>query len=97
MYSLKSATAGSKFRCSARAKPSREPAGEPLPFTSPLTAADREALRWYLEEYLDAPFAVYEQRAHEIRAKLATWGKALFEGVFCASTAAHAACTKARG
>ena len=59
-----------------------EVAGEPMPFASPLSAEDREDLRWYLEDYLIAPFAVYEERGQKVRAKLAQWGQALFEGLF---------------
>jgi hypothetical protein len=53
-------------------------------------------LRWYLEDYLAAPFAVYEQRGQEIHDKLAAWGTVLFEGIFAAGSAAHIAYIKAR-
>lgn len=59
-----------------------EPAGEPFPFTSPLDAAAHEDLRWYLEDYLMAPFAVYEDRGQTIGAKLDDWGEALFNALF---------------
>lgn len=55
---------------------------EPIGFASPFSAAEREDLRWYLEDYLTAPFAVYEQRGQAIQAKLAEWGRALFDAVF---------------
>ncbi len=58
-----------------------EGSAEPVAFASPLGAADREDLRWYLEDYLTAPFAVYEQRGQAVRTKLAAWGGALFESV----------------
>ena len=59
-----------------------EPAGAPMPFVSPFGKDEREDLRWYLEDYLIAPFAVYEQRGQAVQAKLAGWGQALFEQVF---------------
>jgi hypothetical protein len=43
-----------------------EPAGDPVPFSSPLGDAEREDLRWYLEDYLIAPFAVYEERGRNV-------------------------------
>src|SRR5277367_5082160 len=51
-------------------------------FTSPFTGAAREDLRWYLESYLAAPYAVYEVRGQAIHEQLRGWGEALFEGVF---------------
>jgi hypothetical protein len=56
--------------------------GEAISFASPFSAAEREDLRWYLEDYLIAPFAVYEERGQAVRAKLAQWGQALFGGLF---------------
>ncbi len=32
------------------------PYRHPLPFTDPLSPADRQELRWYLEENLDFPY-----------------------------------------
>ena len=55
---------------------------EAFGFTSPFDAAAREDLRWYLEDYLIAPHAVYEGRGHKIRSKLRGWGEALFDGLF---------------
>jgi hypothetical protein len=43
-----------------------EPAGDPVPFSSPLGEAEREDLRWYLEDYLIAPYAVYEERGRKV-------------------------------
>ena len=59
-----------------------EVSGDPVAFVSPFGAAEREELRWYLEDYLIAPYAVYEQRGQAVSAKLPEWGRALFEGVF---------------
>ena len=41
-----------------------------------------EELRWYLEDYLRAPFGVYEDRGPEVAARLASWGQAVFGAVF---------------
>jgi tetratricopeptide (TPR) repeat protein len=48
----------------------------------PLDADALEELRWYLEDYLRAPFGAYETRGHDVAAKLAPWGEAVFEAVF---------------
>src|SRR4051812_46498155 len=56
--------------------------GEPVGFKPPFSAAEREDLRWYLEDYLTAPFAVYEERGRAVQARLVEWGRALFEAVF---------------
>jgi hypothetical protein len=56
--------------------------GDPVAFDPPLGVAEREDLRWYLEDYLQMPFAVYEQRGQAVQTKLAEWGRALFESVF---------------
>ena len=52
-----------------------EVSGEAISFASPFSVAEREDLRWYLEDYLIAPFAVYEERGQAVRAKLAQWVK----------------------
>ncbi len=52
------------------------------PFESPLSGQDLEDLRWYLEDYLVAPYAVYEDRGREIEGRLPAWGQALFASVF---------------
>jgi hypothetical protein len=51
-------------------------------FVSPLTATAREDLRWYLESYLTAPYAVYEERGQAIHERLRDWGEALFTELF---------------
>ncbi|MEO5375722.1 MAG: CHAT domain-containing protein, partial [Alphaproteobacteria bacterium] len=55
---------------------------DPIPFAPALGSTDREDLRWYLEDYLRAPYAVYETRGQEIRARLDALGHALFESLF---------------
>lgn len=72
-----------------------EPAGEPAPFSSPLDAAAREDLRWYLEDYLQAPYAVYQERGQSIADTLDHWGEALFATLFAAGKPSGAY-TKAR-
>jgi tetratricopeptide (TPR) repeat protein len=64
-------------------------AGAAVAFVSPFTAAAREDLRWYLESYLGAPYAVYEARGQAIQERLRGWGEALFEGVFGAGKPGH--------
>jgi hypothetical protein len=73
-----------------------EPAGRPADFASPFTEKDREDLRWYLEDYLTHPYAVYEENGKAIEAKLPQWGQALFARSFGASQDIHAAYIKAR-
>ena len=57
-------------------------AAEPVAFAAPFDAAMREDLRWYLEDYLIAPFAVYEERGQQIRARLCQLGETLFDSIF---------------
>jgi hypothetical protein len=44
----------------------------------PLDAAALEDLRWYLEDYLRAPFGVYEDRGPQVEARLPEWGNMVF-------------------
>lgn len=57
-----------------------EGSGEPVAFVSPFGAAEREELRWYLEDYLIAPYAVYEQRGQAVSAKLPEWAERCSRG-----------------
>jgi tetratricopeptide (TPR) repeat protein len=52
------------------------------PLAWPLDAAALEDLRWYLEDYLLAPFGVWEERGPQVQARLAAWGVEVFESVF---------------
>src|SRR5215471_19978948 len=52
------------------------------PVVWPLETPALEDLRWYLEDYLQAPFGVWEQRGPRIQADLAGWGAAVFASVF---------------
>ena len=57
-------------------------ADEPCPLAWPLDAGALEELRWYLEDYLRAPFGVYEDQGPGIAARLPGWGEAVFGAVF---------------
>ncbi|MGH3693749.1 MAG: tetratricopeptide repeat protein [Pseudonocardiaceae bacterium] len=66
------------------------PAGEPAALVWPLDADALEELRWYLEDYLRAPFGVYEERGPRVAARLPAWGQAVFAAVFGAGPARDA-------
>jgi len=57
------------------------------PVTWPLDADALEDLRWYLEDYLLAPFGVWEDRGPAVQGNLAGWGEAVFGSVFGAGPA----------
>jgi tetratricopeptide (TPR) repeat protein len=57
-------------------------AGEPGALDWPLDADALEELRWYLEDYLRAPFGVYEDRGPGVAERLVSWGQAVFGAVF---------------
>lgn len=57
-------------------------AGAPSELVWPLDQDALEDLRWYLEDYLCAPFGVYEDRGPQVAARLARWGEAIFSAVF---------------
>jgi tetratricopeptide (TPR) repeat protein len=52
------------------------------PLGWPLDAEALEDLRWYLEDYLLAPFGVWEDRGPAVLGKLAGWGDLVFGSVF---------------
>jgi tetratricopeptide (TPR) repeat protein len=52
------------------------------PLAWPLDTAALEDLRWYLEDYLLAPFGVWEDRGPAVAGKLAGWGDEVFASVF---------------
>ncbi|MFD0745884.1 tetratricopeptide repeat protein [Phytohabitans flavus] len=64
--------------------------GAPAALSPPLDAEALRELRWYLEEYLLAPFAVYEDRGRRIADRLPEWGHALFNAVFGGGSAREA-------
>src|SRR6266849_2657005 len=53
----------------------------------PLTAKDRENVRWYLEEYAEWPYEQFLERGKKIEASLAEFGKRLYHAV-CGSAGA---------
>ena len=57
-------------------------AAHPDALSWPLDADALEDLRWYLENYLRAPFGVYEDRGPGVAARLASWGQEVFGAVF---------------
>ncbi|WP_309714514.1 CHAT domain-containing protein [Armatimonas sp.] len=54
----------------------------PFPFVLDFSDESRERLRWYLEEYLQCPLAVYRERALQAEAQMETLSAGLFEAVF---------------
>jgi tetratricopeptide (TPR) repeat protein len=60
------------------------------PLAWPLDAQELEDLRWYLEDYLLAPFGVWEDRGPAVQARLAGWGEQVFGSVFGAGPARFA-------
>ena len=56
----------------------------------PLDEKALEDLRWYLEDYLVAPFGVYEDRGAQVEASLNEWGKRVFSAVFGSGSARDA-------
>ena len=56
----------------------------------PLDEGMLEELRWYLEDYLRAPFGVWEDRGPQVQARLAGWGEAVFASVFGSGSARDA-------
>lgn len=73
-----------------------EPAGPALPFEVPLDAKEREDLRWYLEDYLLAPYGVYQDRGVAIENSIPVWGERLFNAVFGPGQPGRDAYLKAR-
>jgi len=60
------------------------------PLAWPLDDGALEDLRWYLEEYLLAPYGVWEDHGPAIREKLAGWGDEVFGSVFAGGPARFA-------
>jgi tetratricopeptide (TPR) repeat protein len=66
------------------------PAGEPVELAWPLTRDELDELRWYLEDYLRAPFGVYGERGPTVAGQLPGWGQAVFSAVFGTGAAREA-------
>ena len=52
------------------------------PLGWPLDADALEELRWYLEDYLLAPYGVWEDRGPAVKGRLTAWGDEVFASVF---------------
>ncbi|MEU9955718.1 tetratricopeptide repeat protein, partial [Streptomyces sp. NPDC050982] len=64
--------------------------GDPVPLVWPLDGPALEELRWYLEDYLRAPFGVYGERGPRVEAQFPKWGAQVFEAVFGSGPARYA-------
>jgi tetratricopeptide (TPR) repeat protein len=64
--------------------------GEPSVLAWPLDAEVLEDVRWYLEDYLRAPFGVWQDRGPAVRDRLAGWGGEVFGAVFGSGAARDA-------
>jgi hypothetical protein len=58
------------------------PAGDAAELVWPLSDEDLADLRWYLEQYLRLPTAVYGERGARVAAELPRWGEQVFAAVF---------------
>jgi tetratricopeptide (TPR) repeat protein len=70
--------------------------GDPANLVLPLDGDALEDLRWYLEDYLRAPFGVYGDRGLQVADRLPSWGTRLFEAIFGGSGPARDAYVRAR-
>ncbi len=66
------------------------PVGDPMDLVWPLTDDDLTDLRWYLEQYLEVPTGVYEERGARVAGLLPSWGEQIFTAVFPAGPARDA-------
>jgi tetratricopeptide (TPR) repeat protein len=66
------------------------PVGELFLLAWPLDGECLESLRWYLEDYLLAPYGVYGERGPEVAKALPGWGAAVFESLFGSGSARDA-------
>ncbi|SNT66315.1 Tetratricopeptide repeat-containing protein [Asanoa hainanensis] len=69
---------------------------EPFALDWTVEPDDLEELRWYLEDYLRAPYGVYQEQGERVAARLAEWGTAAFAAVFGGSGAARDAYVRLR-
>src|SRR2546430_16865780 len=61
-----------------------------VPLPDLLGPQELDDLRWYLEDYLSAPYAVYEEKGAEVESRLRAWGEIPFRGLFAAGPARDA-------
>jgi tetratricopeptide (TPR) repeat protein len=67
-----------------------QPVAPPQEFVSPLDGEVLEEIRWYLEDYLRAPYGVYADRGTRVAEELPRWGRALFTSALGAGAARDA-------
>jgi tetratricopeptide (TPR) repeat protein len=72
-------------------------AGASFDLAWPLSGEDLDELRWYLEDYLRAPYGADSARGERIAASLERWGVLVFESVFGAGPARDAYVAARRG
>ncbi|MEH7911802.1 tetratricopeptide repeat protein [Rhizobium laguerreae] len=72
-----------------------EAPGKSSAFNPKLGAQELQELRWYLEDYLTAPYAVYEERGRAVQQRMSQWGQALFDAVFGPQKPGHTAYIRA--
>ncbi len=60
-----------------------------IPFEPLIKAKELEKIRWYLEDFLGTPFAVWEEQGTSIEELLPEWGQRLFECIFHDSRMLH--------
>ncbi|NMO88207.1 tetratricopeptide repeat protein [Actinomycetospora sp. TBRC 11914] len=58
--------------------------------TLPLSIKELEELRWYLEDYAQAPYGVYNDRAVRIASEFREWGQRLFSSILSSQVAREA-------
>src|ERR1700709_766344 len=63
---------------------------DPVELARPLDAGELEDLRWYLEDYLRAPFGVYEEQGSQVASRLPAGGQAIFTALFGSGLARNA-------
>lgn len=72
--------------------------GDAVELVWPLADEDLADLRWYLEQYLRLPTAVYGERGARVAERLPQWGEEIFASVFGAGPARDAyVAARARG
>jgi hypothetical protein len=54
----------------------------PFKLLWPLADDETESLRWYVEDFLPAPFGVYDKRGPTVQGSLPGWGEQIFSAVF---------------
>jgi hypothetical protein len=67
-----------------------DPASAPFRLAWPLGSDALEDLRWYLEDYLSAPFGVYDDRGVRVAGQFEVWGEAIFDALFSSAPARQA-------